>query len=114
MGRLLKRIAEILKMKKALIIPVSKALQKSVGGIRKNAGMMNGRSGKLFQKAPQLMKKIIQNAPKVISRLHKRVVDNKIVGNDARNLFTVIKYTDVLVSWINSTWTARSTIQDFI
>jgi hypothetical protein len=114
MGKLLKRIAQILKIKNAMMNvakrPVANSIQKSVKGIRKNAGMMSGRLRKLSQKTPQLMKKLIKNVPKAMSKLFKRVVDNKIVGNDARNLFTVISYAYVLVSWINSTWAARSTI----
>ena len=86
MDQLLKRIANILKIRSAIVNAGKgprNVIDKSAGAIRKNIGTMNG-SGK------ELMQKLIKNVPKAIGRLRKRVVDNKIVGNDARNLFTVI------------------------
>jgi hypothetical protein len=106
MDQLLKRIANILKIRSAIVNAGKgprNVIDESAGAIKKNIRMMNGR-GK------ELMQKLIKNVPKAMGRLRKRVVDNKIVGNDARNLFTVILMLNLLVSWINFTRTTRPAV----
>lgn len=92
MRQLLIRIANILKVKNVLRLPgkkIKNMMHESSDGIRKNMKMMNGKAKYLLQDSPEGIKKLLKNVPKAMGRLRKRVVDNQIIGNDARNLFTV-------------------------
>lgn len=92
MRQLLIRVANILKVKNVWRIPrkrIKNLMHESPDYIRNNMKLINGKVNNILHESPQVMKKLLKNVPQAMGRLRKRVVDNKIIGNDARNLFTV-------------------------
>ena len=69
-----------------------------------------------LQEKPIKMSTIGNIAKNVLKHLHKRVMDNRLIGNDELHLFTVSlkEFSKNIVSWADSVGESGSTIQNFV